>query len=78
MICEFFDDPSRGPEAGPFVIRGDMVKHPTKSHPESSGKFIKENKRIYFERMTWPDVRVVGLAKMRETPWLADKLDEIL
>eukprot|EP01063_Lacrimia_lanifica_P019339 TRINITY_DN2650_c0_g1_i1.p1 TRINITY_DN2650_c0_g1~~TRINITY_DN2650_c0_g1_i1.p1 ORF type:complete len:4276 (+),score=1824.49 TRINITY_DN2650_c0_g1_i1:119-12946(+) len=78
MLSEFFNDPSRGFGSGPFTIRGDYVRHPTHSAPDGDGLWPKERKIITFERLSWPDVRAIGIAKLAQTPWVADKLSEIL
>eukprot|EP00755_Sulcionema_specki_P024283 Sspe_Gene.14794::Locus_5134_Transcript_1_4_Confidence_0.286_Length_12444::g.14794::m.14794 len=79
MIYEFFDDPSRTHEHAPAVIRGDVVRHPNSLHPdEETGRWPKEKTRVKFTRLTWPDVRVIGIAAMREIPWVGEKLSELL
>eukprot|EP01059_Diplonema_ambulator_P004503 TRINITY_DN14220_c0_g1_i3.p1 TRINITY_DN14220_c0_g1~~TRINITY_DN14220_c0_g1_i3.p1 ORF type:complete len:3265 (+),score=842.75 TRINITY_DN14220_c0_g1_i3:5889-15683(+) len=77
MLSEFFNDPSRGFEHGPATIRGDYIRHPSHWAQDEDGKWPKEKTHIVFNRLTWPDVRAVGIANLSRIPWVSEKLAEI-
>eukprot|EP01061_Rhynchopus_euleeides_P041282 TRINITY_DN7165_c0_g1_i2.p1 TRINITY_DN7165_c0_g1~~TRINITY_DN7165_c0_g1_i2.p1 ORF type:complete len:4012 (+),score=1230.47 TRINITY_DN7165_c0_g1_i2:1430-12037(+) len=77
-LSEFFNDPSRSFDAGPFTIRGDFVRHPQTWSPNEEGKWPKEKSILTFSRLTWPDVRAIGLTNLSKIPWVADKLAEVV
>ena len=77
-LSEFFNDPSRSFNAGPFTIRGDFVRHPSHWSPNDEGKWPKEKSVLTFSRLTWPDVRAIGLTNLSKIPWVSEKLAEIV
>ena len=78
MLSEFFNDPSRNLDSGPFTVRGDFVRHPTHWSQNDDGVWPREKSRLVFDRLTWPDVRAIGVAALARTPWVADRLAEVL
>ena len=78
MLSEFFNDPSRSQDHGPNTIRGDFIRHPSHSQPNDDDRWPKEKNHIRFSRLTWPDVRAIGIANLSKTKWVAEKLSEIL